>query len=67
MYRDNYYNSVWLTEELMERTVSVCGTLKSNHGLPSDMIQEAQQLKIGEVTFHRKLEYFSFTFETSLL
>jgi hypothetical protein len=54
VYQDNYYNSVQLTEELMEKSISVCGTIRPNRGLPRDMIQEAQQLKKGEVTFHRK-------------
>jgi hypothetical protein len=46
----------------MEKAIGVCGTVTPNHGLPRDMIQEAQQLKKGEVTFHRKRDVLLLSF-----
>jgi hypothetical protein len=31
----------------------MCGTIRINHGLPRDVIEETKMLKKGEVTFHR--------------
>jgi hypothetical protein len=46
--------TVRLAEELLQKSIQVCGTMRVNHGLPRDMVQEAKMLKMGEVTFHRK-------------
>ena len=49
----NYYNSVRQTNELLQKLIIVCGTIRVNHGLPKDMIGEAKKLKKGKVTFRR--------------
>jgi hypothetical protein len=54
LYQDNYYNSVCLAEELLQKSIRMCGTIRVNCGLPKDMIEEAKKLKKGEVTFRRK-------------
>jgi hypothetical protein len=53
LYQDNYYDSVCLAEELLQKSIQVCGTIRVDHGLTKDMVQEAKMLK-GKVTFHRK-------------
>ena len=55
LYQDNYYNSVHQTNELLHKLIRVCGTIRVNHGLLKDMIEEAKKLKKGEVTFCRNL------------
>jgi hypothetical protein len=40
-------------EEVLQKSISMGGTIRINRGLPRDMI-EAKMLKRGEVTFHRK-------------
>ena len=54
LYQDNYCNSVHQTNELLQKLIS--GTIRVNHGLPEDMIEEAKNLEKGEVTFHRNQE-----------
>jgi hypothetical protein len=54
LYQDNYYNSVPLAEELLQKSIRECGTIRVNRGLPKDMIEEARKFKKGEVTFCRK-------------
>jgi hypothetical protein len=54
LYQDNYYNSVRLAEELLQKSIRVSGTIRVHRGLPKDMIEEAKMLKKGEVTFRRK-------------
>jgi len=56
LYQDNYYNSVRQTNELLQKLIRVCGTIRLNRGLPKDMIEEAKKLKKGEVTFRRDQE-----------
>jgi len=53
LYQDNYYNSVRQMNELLQKLITVCGTIRVNRGLPKDMIEEAKKLKKGEVTFRR--------------
>ena len=53
LYQDNYYNSIRKTNELLQKLIRVCGTIRENRGLPKDMIEEAKKLKKGEVTFCR--------------
>ena len=38
LYQDNYYNSVHQTNELLQKLIIVCGTIRVNRGLPKDMI-----------------------------
>ena len=56
LYQDNYYNSVYQTNELIQKLIRVCGTIRMNRGLPKDMIEEAKKLKKSEVTFCRNQE-----------
>ena len=39
--------------ELLQKLIRVCGTIRVNRGLPKDVIEEAKKLKKGEVTFRR--------------
>jgi hypothetical protein len=54
LYQDNYYSSVRLDEGLLQKSIQVFCTIRVNHDLPKDMIEEAKKLKKGEVTFRRK-------------
>ena len=56
LYQDNYYNSVYQTNELLQKSIRVCGTIRVNRGLLKDMIEEAKKLKKGAVTFCRNQE-----------
>jgi len=56
LYQDNYCNSVHQTNELLQKLIRVCGTIRMNRGLPKDIIEEAKTLKKGEVTFCRNQE-----------
>jgi len=51
LYQDNYYNSVHKTNELLQKLIKACGTIRVSRGLPKDTIEEAKKLKKGEVTF----------------
>jgi len=42
LYQDNYYNSIHQTNELLQKLIRVCGTIRVNCGLPKDMIEEAK-------------------------
>ena len=42
LYQDNYYNSIRKTNELLQKLIRVCGTIRENRGLPKDMIEEAK-------------------------
>ena len=55
LYQDNYYNKC-PSNELLQKLIRVCGTIRVNRGLPKDMIEEAKMLKKGEVTFCRNQE-----------
>src|SRR5215475_4372777 len=57
VYQDNYYNHVTIAETPLSRQVRVCGTIRVNRGLPSEMKNESQSLKRGETTFRRKGEF----------
>jgi len=43
LYQDNYYNSVHQTNELLQKLIRVCGTIRVNRGLPKDTIEEAKK------------------------
>ena len=42
--------------ELLEKLIRVCGTIRVNCGLPKDLIEEAKKLKKGNATFRRNQE-----------
>ena len=56
LYQHNYYNSVHQTNELLQKLIRVCGTIRVSRGLPKDMIEEAKKFKKSEVTFRRNQE-----------
>ena len=56
LYQDNYYNSVHQTNELLQKLIRVCGTIRVNRGLSKDMTEETTKLKKGEVPFRRNKE-----------
>jgi hypothetical protein len=37
LYQDNYYNSVEIAKKLFENKIRVCGTLRSNRGVPKSL------------------------------
>jgi hypothetical protein len=53
VYQDNFYNSVNLAENL-KRNIRVCGTMRPNRGIPTDLEKEAKGLKKGQSSFRRK-------------
>jgi hypothetical protein len=67
LYQDNYYNSVRLAEELLQKSIRVSGTIRVNRGLPKDMIEEAKKLKKGKVTFCRKQDVLLVTHQDKRL
>jgi hypothetical protein len=67
LYQDNYYNSVRLAEEQLQKSIRVCGTIRVNRGLPKDMIKETKKLKKGEVTFRTKQDVLLVTHQDKRL
>jgi len=67
LYQDNYYNSVHQMNELLQKLIRVCGTIRVNRGIPEDMIEEAKKLKKGEVTFHRNQEILLISYQDKRL
>ena len=59
LYQDNYYNSVHQTNELLQKLIRVCGTIRVNHGLPKDIIEEAKKLKKARSLFVGTRKYYS--------
>jgi len=47
IYQDNFYNSVRLAQTLLDRNVSVFGTLRANRGIPRDLEEKGKYLKKG--------------------
>ena len=54
VYQDNYYNSVRLTQTLLQRNVRVCGTMRANRVIPRDLEEDGKQLKEWQSAFRRK-------------
>jgi hypothetical protein len=56
IYQDNFYHSVKLAQTLrvLERNVSVCGTMRANKGIPHDLQEDGKRLKKGQTAFRRK-------------
>jgi len=45
LYQDNYYNSIDETNELLQKLIRVCGTIRVNRGLLKEMIEEAKKVE----------------------
>lgn len=54
VYQDNYYNSVAIAEHLLQRKTRVCGTIRSNRGLPKSFVEAGNKLKAGQSIFCRR-------------
>lgn len=54
VYQDNYYNSVAIAEHLLQRKTRVCGTIRSNRGLPKSFVEAGNNLKAGQSIFCRR-------------
>jgi len=67
LYQDNYYNSVHQTNELLQKLIRVCGTIRVNRGLLKDMIEEAKKWKKDKVTFHRNQEMLLISYQDKRL
>jgi hypothetical protein len=61
MYVDNYYDSVYMANQLQEQSTGVCGTIRQNRGLPSNLKNHQQTLRKGEMTFRKNGEVLLFT------
>ena len=59
LYQDNYNNSVHQTNELLQKLIRVCETIRVNRGLPKDMIEEAKKLKKARSLFVGTRKYYS--------
>ena len=55
LYQGSYCSSVQ-TNELLQKLIRVCGTIRVNCGLPKDVLEEAKKLKKGKVTCRRNQE-----------
>jgi len=53
IYQDNFYNSARLTQTLLDRNARVCGTMRTNRGIPHDLEGEGKRLKIEKSAFQR--------------
>lgn len=51
LYMDNYYNSVKIVEDLLNKNIRVCGTLRQNR-IPKEL--QNSDVKPGEIEFIRK-------------
>ncbi|XP_025162453.1 piggyBac transposable element-derived protein 4-like [Harpegnathos saltator] len=54
LYIDNYYNSVELAENLLEKKIRVCGTIRQNRGFPEKL--KGAKLNVFEACHQRKGE-----------
>jgi len=54
IYQDNFYNSVRLAQTLLDRNVTVCGTMMAKRGIPHYLEGEGKRLKRGQSAFQRK-------------
>nr|XP_012153228.1 PREDICTED: piggyBac transposable element-derived protein 4-like [Megachile rotundata] len=52
IYMENYYNSVKVAEELLQRKTNVCGTIRANRGVPNCL--KSATLKNKSMEFRRK-------------
>jgi hypothetical protein len=62
LYQDNYYNSVRLAEELLQKSIRVSGTIRVNRGLPKDIIEVAKNLRrVRSLFVGNRMYYWSST------
>ena len=54
IYQDNIYNSMRLTQTLLDRKVRVCSTMRANRGILHDLENDGKRLKKGQAAFQRK-------------
>lgn len=54
LYMDNYYNSVELAENLLEKKIRVCGTIRQNRGFPEKL--KRANVNVFEACHQRKGE-----------
>ena len=54
LYMDNFYNSVHLSENLLQHQILTCGTMRMDRGFPKTLRQEVEKLKKGDIAFRRK-------------
>jgi len=59
LYQDNYYNSVHQTNELLQKLIRVCGTIRVNHGLQKDITEVAKCLRKARSLFVGTRKYYS--------
>jgi len=45
--------------EILQKLIKVCGTIRVNRGLPKDLIEEAKKLKKGRSLFVGTMKYYS--------
>jgi len=55
IYQDNFHNSVRLAQTLLDRNVTVCGTMRANRGIPRDLEGEGKHSKRGSQHFRGKV------------
>ena len=58
VYQDNYYNHVTTAETLLSRQVRVIGTIRVNRGLPPEMKNESQSLKVAKPHSGERVKFF---------
>ncbi|KAG8223668.1 hypothetical protein J437_LFUL001776 [Ladona fulva] len=63
VFQDNYYNSVKIAENLLEKKTRVYGTIRANRGLPTEFRHEIKSLKKGEYAFCRRGEVMLLTWK----
>ena len=54
IHQNNFCNSVRLAQTLLDRNVSVCGTMRANRGIPHHLECGCKRLKKGQSLFRRK-------------
>ena len=59
LYQDNYYSSVHQTNELLQKLIRVCETIRVNRELLKDMTEEAKYLKKARSLFVGTRKYYS--------
>jgi hypothetical protein len=54
IYQDSFYNSVKLAKAILDKNTGVCGTLRSNRGIPHNLGKETKDVRKGKLSFWRK-------------
>lgn len=63
LYMDNYYNSVELAENLLEKKIRVCGTIRQNRGFPEKL--KRANVNVFEACHQRKGEVLAQVWKAS--